>query len=109
MIPENCSHMWLKRWMLAKGCSTNQSTRLFQRAHFVAPEVLLPAILNCLKSVEQPIFLFLDDLHYLTEPAAQNVLATLIGRLPENVHAIAASRETPFLRLACMRARGTIT
>jgi LuxR family transcriptional regulator, maltose regulon positive regulatory protein len=75
---------------------------------FVAPEVLLPAILNCLKSLGQPIFLFLDDLHYLTEPAAQNVLATLIGRLPENVHVIAASRETPFLRLACMRARGQL-
>ena len=96
--------MWLKRWRLF-----DQSVHsLTSAGAFVAPEVLLPAILNCLKSVEQPIFLFLDDLHHLTEPAARNVLATLIGRLPENVHAIAASRETPFLRLACMRARGQL-
>jgi LuxR family maltose regulon positive regulatory protein len=75
---------------------------------FVASEVLLPAILNHLKSFAKPIFLFLDDLHHLTEPAARNVLANFVDRLPENVHVVAASREISFLRLACMRARGQL-
>ena len=81
---------------------------LMSAGAFVAPEMLLPAIINCLTGMDQPIFLFLDDLHYLTAPKAQDTLATLIDRLPKNVHIIAASRETPFLRLACTRARGQL-
>ncbi len=81
---------------------------LMSAGAFVAPEMLLPAIINCLTGIEQPVFLFLDDLHFLTAPQAQDTLATLIDRLPGNVHVIAASREAPFLRLACMRARGQL-
>jgi LuxR family maltose regulon positive regulatory protein len=79
---------------------------LMDAGPFVAPEVLSAAVINCLTVFERPVFLFLDDLHYLTEPAAQAALATLIDRFPDNAHVVAASREAPFLRLARTRARG---
>jgi ATP/maltotriose-dependent transcriptional regulator MalT len=81
---------------------------LLSAGAFVAPEVLMAAIVNSLASVERPIFLFVDDLHYLVEPAAQGILAALIERFPENVHVVAASREASFFQLACMRARGQL-
>ena len=75
---------------------------------FVAPDVLMAAIINGLANTNRSVFLFVDDLHHLVEPAAQAMLALLIERLPDNVHIVAASREVPFLRVACTRARGQL-
>ena len=52
---------------------------------------------------ETEFFIFLDDFHLLTDGRIPGFLCTLAGRLPENVHIIAASRDRFLPRDAMLR------
>ena len=52
---------------------------------------------------ETEFFIFLDDFHLLTDGRIPGFLCTLAGRLPENVHIIAASRDRFLPRDAVLR------
>ena len=52
---------------------------------------------------ETEFFIFLDDFHLLTDGRIPDFLCTLAGRLPENVHIIAASRDRFLPRDAVLR------
>jgi LuxR family transcriptional regulator, maltose regulon positive regulatory protein len=53
-------------------------------------------------------FLVIDDLHELTSPEALMQLARLLGKLPEHVHAILATRRDLPLRLHKLRLAGEL-
>ena len=71
-----------------------------------AADVLLNEILE---SVEQPLVIVLDDYHHLgSETQVHAVLDRLIAYLPEVIHLVIISRETPPLQLARLRSQNTI-
>jgi LuxR family maltose regulon positive regulatory protein len=76
-------------------------------------ELLLTTLLNALatptaESTGAEIVLTLDDYHVITEQAIHEGIAFLLGHLPPSVHLIIASRATPPLPLARLRARNQL-
>lgn len=61
-----------------------------------------------LTSIQQPLFIVLDDLHRIDGQAVYALLDHLLERLPEQVHVIITTRHDPPLRLAQLRLRGQL-
>ncbi|HYW74929.1 MAG TPA: BTAD domain-containing putative transcriptional regulator [Pyrinomonadaceae bacterium] len=71
-----------------------------------AADVLLNEILEL---VEQPLVIVLDDYHHLgSDTQVHAVLDRLIAYLPEVIHLVIISRETPPLTLARLRSQNAI-
>jgi LuxR family maltose regulon positive regulatory protein len=66
----------------------------------------LATVINALTRCERQAVLILDDAHVITSPVAQQVLQTLLDRLPECVSLILTSRAQPALALGRLRATG---
>ncbi|MGD9890394.1 MAG: LuxR C-terminal-related transcriptional regulator [Dehalococcoidia bacterium] len=69
---------------------------------------VLPALLNELWSLDQPVVLVLDDYHLVREPACHESLRFFLRRLPPCLHLVIASRADPDLELGTLRARGQL-
>src|ERR1041385_4404550 len=74
------------------------------------PERAADVFLNeILESIEQPLLIVLDDYHHLGgDTQGHAVLDRLIAYLPEVIHLVIISRETPPLALARLRSQNTI-
>ena len=67
------------------------------------------AVVNALDSFAgERLILILDDLHCVTDPAALQLLADLIERLPPAISLVLGSRTEPVLPLARWRVRGEL-
>ncbi|WP_275080585.1 LuxR C-terminal-related transcriptional regulator [Mycolicibacterium goodii] len=71
-------------------------------------QVVLPALLNDLGAVAHPIVLILDDYHMVVNRAVHEQVAFMVGRMPENLHMVLATRSDPPLPLARLRANGDL-
>jgi LuxR family maltose regulon positive regulatory protein len=71
-------------------------------------QVVLPALLNDLGAVAHPIVLILDDYHMVVNRAVHEQVAFVVGRMPENLHMVLATRSDPPLPLARLRANGDL-
>jgi LuxR family maltose regulon positive regulatory protein len=74
------------------------------------PERAADVLLNeILEGIEQPLIIVLDDYHHLgAETQVHAVLDRLIAYLPEVIHLVIISRETPPLTLARLRSQNAI-
>jgi len=74
------------------------------------PERAADVFINeIVESVEQPLIIVLDDYHHLgRDTRVHAVLDRLIAYLPEVIHLVIISRETPPLTLARLRSQNTI-
>jgi LuxR family maltose regulon positive regulatory protein len=69
---------------------------------------VLPTLLDRLSQLKQPMIIALDDFHAISEPACYQQVAFLLGRLPPACQLVVASRTTPGLGLARLRAAGDL-
>jgi LuxR family maltose regulon positive regulatory protein len=74
------------------------------------PERAADVLLNdILEQIEQPLIIVLDDYHHLgSETQVHAVLDRLIAYLPEVIHLVIISRDTPPLTLARLRSQNAI-
>ncbi len=68
-------------------------------------EAVLTALINDLAHLSTECALILDDYHMIEAPEIHRGVALLLDRLPSHVHLVVASRATPPLPLAGLRAR----
>ena len=71
-------------------------------------QIVLPALLNEVGSVEDPLVLVLDDYHLVTNPVIHEEVAFLIDRMPPTLRVVLATRSDPPLPLARLRAGGDL-
>lgn len=69
---------------------------------------ILPALVNDLAGVTQPLVLVLDDFHVISRPEISEQLVYLLDRLPRDVHLVVSSQTEPALRLGRLRAMGDL-
>jgi LuxR family maltose regulon positive regulatory protein len=74
------------------------------------PERAADVLLNeILEQIEQPLIVVLDDYHHLgSDTQVHAVLDRLIAYLPEVIHLVIISRDTPPLTLARLRSQNAI-
>jgi LuxR family maltose regulon positive regulatory protein len=81
-----------------------------QQSELAQPERAADVLLNeILEGIEQPFIIVLDDYHHLgADTQVHAVLDRLIAYLPEVIHLVIISRETPPLTLARLRSQNAI-
>ncbi len=72
-------------------------------------EVTLTTLINELSPLEGDVAFVLDDYHVIENELIHNGLGYLLDHMPPHVHAVIASRTSPPLHLARLRARGELT
>ncbi|MBV7337470.1 LuxR C-terminal-related transcriptional regulator [Chloroflexi bacterium TSY] len=72
-------------------------------------DALLTLLLNEIATVQDKLFLVLDDYHVLESPAIDEALIFLLDHLPSQMHLVITTREDPNLPLARYRVRGQLT
>jgi LuxR family maltose regulon positive regulatory protein len=82
---------------------------LIGRERYVSTDVLTTELANSLLKSKTPVFLFLDDAHYLIGTHAVECLKALIERAPPQLHVVVSSRETLDIPVARLRAQGQLT
>ena len=71
-------------------------------------DAVLPALINDMLALDEPLVLALDDYHAIREPAVHRSLSFLIERAPPTLEVAIASRSEPPLPLARLLARGEL-
>jgi len=72
-------------------------------------EPAVEQLLNGLHTYARPLAIVLDDLHLLGGEPSFRSIGHALGRLPENVRVLAATRSDPPIRLARLRVRGGLS
>lgn len=73
------------------------------------PSSFLTPLLNDLFDLKHPVFLVLDDYHYINNNKIQEDMLFFLENLPTTVHLILATRSDPPWPLTKWRARGSMT
>jgi len=73
------------------------------------PNRILPLMVNALASLTQPLLIVLDDYHLITNPLIHESLSFVLDNLPAGITVMLATRVTPPLPLARLRARQQLT
>ena len=68
---------------------------------------VLPRLLGAIDTSES-LVLILDDYHRLSGAPAHDLVAALVGQMPESVHVVIATRADPILPLGRLRATGAM-
>lgn len=71
-------------------------------------EAAIPALVNELVGVTEPLVLVLDDYHAITDPAVHSSVALLLERLPAHIHLVVTTRGDPPLPLGRLRVAGEL-
>jgi LuxR family maltose regulon positive regulatory protein len=71
-------------------------------------DLVIPALINALDELTEPIVLVLDDLHELGDTAAVADLDRLLRHPPQGLRIVIATRVDPQLRLARLRVAGEL-
>lgn len=82
---------------------------LLQSYHPPALETILTVLLNDLTAVSSDVVLILDDYHTITSSVIHKSLDFFLAHLPPSLHLVIATRITPALPLARLRAHGQLT
>ena len=71
-------------------------------------DVVLPALINEVAALADPVVLVLDDFHVITTREIHDEVAFLVQHLPESLHLAVATRADPPLGIARLRALGEV-
>ena len=71
--------------------------------------VAIPALVNALDGLDEPVVLVLDDLHELGDSPVLADLDRLLRHPPENLRLVISTRMDPALRIGRLRVEGALT
>ncbi|HUM72288.1 MAG TPA: hypothetical protein PLK31_25980, partial [Chloroflexota bacterium] len=86
-----------------------QSLALLQSPQPPSLSLVLTFLLNELAALPDPLFLVMDDYHFITHQTIHQSVTFLLDNLPASVHLILTCRADPPLPLSRLRVRGQLT
>ena len=81
---------------------------LIREAFLISPHAIVSSLINDLADVEDEVFLFLEDYHWVTNPAVHDALAFFLKYAPSHCHIVLTTRTDPPLPLASLRAKNQL-
>jgi LuxR family maltose regulon positive regulatory protein len=81
---------------------------LIQESFLINPRAIVSTLINDLADVEEDVYLFLEDYHWVTNPDVHEALAFFLRRAPSHCHVVITTRTEPPLPLASMRAQNQL-
>jgi LuxR family maltose regulon positive regulatory protein len=91
---------------LGRACDDigNTAVDLIHERSLLVSTTIVTALINDLTNIGDEIYLFLDDYHWITDPAIHNTVSFLLKHAPPNFHMVLATRSEPFFTLSRLRA-----
>jgi LuxR family maltose regulon positive regulatory protein len=78
---------------------------LIQESFLIDPRAILSTLINDLADLEDEVFLFLEDYHWIGNQEIHEALAFFLRHAPSNCHVVLTTRSEPPLPLATLRAQ----
>ncbi len=84
---------------LRRACNVlgKEAIDLIGEASLNLPRTIASTLINDLTNIDDDVFLFLDDYHWLTHPEIDHVISFLLRRAPSNLHIVLITRSEPRL------------
>jgi LuxR family maltose regulon positive regulatory protein len=81
---------------------------LIKETFLISPQVIVSALINDLTEIDEDVYLFLEDYHWVTDPEIHHAVAFLFRHAPSHVHVVLTTRTEPPLPLASLRANNQL-
>jgi LuxR family maltose regulon positive regulatory protein len=81
---------------------------LIQESFLINPRAIISTLINDLADIDDEVYLFLEDYHWLTNPESHETLAFFLKHAPPHCHVVLTTRTEPALPLASLRAQNQL-
>jgi LuxR family maltose regulon positive regulatory protein len=81
---------------------------LIQESFLINPRAIVATLINDLADIDDDVYLFLEDYHWVTNPDVHEALAFFLRRAPSHCHVVLTTRTEPPLPLASLRAQNQL-
>jgi LuxR family transcriptional regulator, maltose regulon positive regulatory protein len=81
---------------------------LILETSLIRPHAIISTLINGLAEIDEEVCLFLEDYHWVNDPAIHDAIAFLLRHAPSHFHLVLVSRTEPPLSLAGLRARNQL-
>jgi LuxR family transcriptional regulator, maltose regulon positive regulatory protein len=84
------------------------SLDLIEERFLISPQVILSALINDLSDIDDEVYLFLEDYHWITDPRIHDAVIFFLRHAPSQTHVVLTTRTEPPLPLASLRANNDL-
>jgi len=81
---------------------------LIQETSLIRPHAIISTLINDLAELDEEVCLFLEDYHWIRDPAIHESVAFLLRHAPSHFHLVLITRTEPPLPLAGLRAQNQL-
>jgi LuxR family transcriptional regulator, maltose regulon positive regulatory protein len=81
---------------------------LILETSLISPHAIISTLINALAEIDEEVYLFLEDYHWVRDPAVHGAVAFLLRHAPSHFHLVLATRTEPPLPLAGLRAQNQL-
>jgi LuxR family transcriptional regulator, maltose regulon positive regulatory protein len=81
---------------------------LINEAFLVNPQAIVSTLINDLTDVDDEVYLFLEDYHWIADPVIHEAVAFFLRHAPSHAHVVLTTRTEPPLPLASLRANNQL-
>jgi LuxR family transcriptional regulator, maltose regulon positive regulatory protein len=86
----------------------NGSIDLIHENFLISPHAIIAVLINELADVDEDVYLFLEDYHWVADPAIHEAVAFFLRHAPSHCHVVITARGEPPLPLASLRAQNQL-
>src|SRR4029077_14133728 len=81
---------------------------LIQESFLINPRAIVSTLMNDLADIDDEVYLFLEDYHWIANPEIHEAVTFFLRRAPSHCHVVLTSRTEPPLPLASLRAQNQL-
>jgi LuxR family transcriptional regulator, maltose regulon positive regulatory protein len=81
---------------------------LIRETFLINPQAILSTLINDLTDVDEEVWLFLEDYHWVTDPGIHDAMAFFLKHAPSQAHVVLTTRTEPTLPLVSLRANNQL-
>ncbi len=81
---------------------------LIRETSLISPHAIISTLINDLAEIDEEVCLFLEDYHWVSDPAIHDAVAFLLRHAPSHFHVVLITRTEPSLPLAGLRAQNQL-
>ena len=81
---------------------------LIQESFLINPRAIVSTLMNDLADIDDEVYLFLEDYHWVANPDIHEALTFFLRRAPSHCHVVLTTRTEPPLPLASLRAQNQL-
>jgi LuxR family maltose regulon positive regulatory protein len=81
---------------------------LIRETFLINPQAIVSTLINDLADIDEEVYLFLEDYHWVTDPGIHDAVAFFLKHAPSQAHVVLTTRTEPPLPLASLRANNQL-